>query len=101
MSNTYEWRELLRKIEGRIRLDDTGMSFGYIGNCDPYGTQDDRMWTVWSGRRDAFGKSITLCPYFSTGNVDGARRALDAIAFEQTMRVDSEDFEDSEILGTS
>lgn len=90
-TETFEqraWRETLDKIRDIVReindaagvgwSPETGdnriVTFGYIGNLGRFG--DDRSWTVWVKGPNAFNGPSNAVPYFRSGDVPGAARAL-------------------------
>jgi hypothetical protein len=63
----------------------TCVAFGYIGNCGPRrpdGTyaNDDRIWSVYLPHPGRVGTADDSIGYFRTGDLDGAKATLVALA---------------------
>lgn len=72
---TNECQKVVAAIEPDFRK--RTITFGYIGNVDVGGANDDRSWTVFdsTGRENSMSH-VREVGYFRTGDVKGAERAL-------------------------
>jgi hypothetical protein len=58
-------------------FDSPKVTFGYIGNCDIDGRNDDRCWMVFLPHPGRVGTSDDRIGGFTTGSVEGAQSTAD------------------------